>query len=128
MAVNQVVKSGYSIAHAEILALSLAQKAINSFDLGANHRKYELVTSGAPCAMCFGAILWSGISTVVSAATASDICELTGFDEGPMHPNWKQEASNRGISLQEEVLREEARALLSQYKNSGLPIYNTERL
>ena len=95
--VNMVAHSNCSIAHAEIVALTLAQKVVANFDLGApGHPPYELVSSTEPCAMCFGAIPWSGIRQLVCGAKGEDASRI-GFDEGPKHPDWIRELENRGI-------------------------------
>ena len=41
---------------------------------------YTLVTSCEPCAMCAGAIYWSGIGTVVYGLPESGLRALTGDD------------------------------------------------
>ncbi len=126
--VNRVVPLGTSIAHAEMMAFLMAQTALKTFDLGsAGLPTHELVTSGQMCAMCFGATSWSGVRRVICAANSADIEELTGFDEGPIHPEWKRQLEQRGIEVLENVLRDEARAVLSWYKNSGGVIYNGRR-
>ena len=120
--VNLVVPAGTSIAHAEMVALALAQKVVGSFDLGtAGH--YELVTSTEPCAQCFGAVPWSGVRRVVCGAATED-AEAIGFDEGPKHERWTEELARRGIAVRLGVLRSEARAVLQSYAAGGGPIYN----
>lgn len=55
--VNIVVAAGCSTAHAEIMAITIAQQLIGDFDLGEEGRPpYELVASAEPCTMCLGAI------------------------------------------------------------------------
>jgi tRNA(Arg) A34 adenosine deaminase TadA len=121
---NLVVASRYAVAHAEILALSLAQKSIGNFDLGAQGLPdYELMTSVEPCAMCAGAVLWSGVRRLVCAA-GSDDARAIGFDEGPKHPDWANELRARGIEVIEGVLRPQAVAVLDYYRAAGGPIYN----
>ena len=123
--VNLVVASHCSAAHAEIVALSLAQKNKGSFDLGGEGMPdHELVVNGRPCAMCFGAIPWSGVRSVVSAASGSQIEELTGFDEGPIHPNWKSELEQRGIEVIEGVLAAEACEVFRDFSKAGRKVYN----
>ena len=64
--INLVMQTNCSVVHAEIVAIILAQQKVASFDLGAEGLPaYELVTSTEPCAMCLGAIPWSGTSRVV---------------------------------------------------------------
>lgn len=61
MGVNRVVPTCCSSAHAEVVAVSLAQAALKSFDLGAEGMpRHQLVVNWRPCAMCYGAVLWSG--------------------------------------------------------------------
>jgi tRNA(Arg) A34 adenosine deaminase TadA len=121
--VNLVVASGYSVAHAEVLALSLAQQATGGFDLGAGSASRELVTSAEPCAMCLGAICWSGVRQVVCGARGED-AERIGFDEGPKPADWVRELQRRGIAVTRDVMRERAVQVLRGYRDSAGPIYN----
>jgi tRNA(Arg) A34 adenosine deaminase TadA len=124
---NRVVASGCSSAHAEILALSLAQARLGSHDLGAaGLPACELVTSAEPCMMCLGAVLWSGVRRLVCAARGEDVLAL-GFDEGPRPANWIAELQARGISVETDLLRDEARAVLRAYREAGGPIYNARQ-
>ncbi|HCS12210.1 MAG TPA: tRNA-specific adenosine deaminase, partial [Zetaproteobacteria bacterium] len=83
----------------------------------------ELVTSCEPCAMCFGAIPWSGIRRVVCGATAAD-AQRIGFDEGPRHPDWVAELEKRGIHVQTGVCRDAAARVLNDYQSAQGVIYN----
>jgi tRNA(Arg) A34 adenosine deaminase TadA len=120
--VNVVVESGYSLAHAEMVALSLAQRARGNFDLAAAGR-IELISSAEPCAMCLGAICWSGVGHVACAARGSDV-EKIGFDEGPKPPNWSATLRSRRIDVTLDVLRDEAVQVLNSYQTDGGAIYN----
>jgi len=62
--VNIVTTAGLSVAHAEIVALSLAQTAAKDWNLS-NAGTLQLVSTCEPCAMCFGAVPWSGIKSLV---------------------------------------------------------------
>lgn len=121
---NRVVASHCSSAHAEILALSLAQAKLNNHDLGAaGLPAYELVTSAEPCVMCFGAVIWSGVRNLVCAARGEDV-ETIGFDEGPRPENWISELETRGITVTTDLLRDAARKLLHDYSACNGMIYN----
>ncbi len=123
--VNRVVPSNLSSAHAEIVALSLAQQQLQTFDLGGpGMPDYQLVVNGRPCAMCFGSIPWSGVRSVVVGASGQQIEELTGFDEGPIHPNWQKELRLRGIEVIEDVQADEACRVFKAFAESGQPVYN----
>lgn len=122
--VNLVEASNCSIAHAEMVAIAAAQQAVGSYDLGgAGRPACELVTSTEPCAMCLGAIPWSGVRRVLCGARGEDACEI-GFDEGAKPADWPGELSKRGIEVVRDLLREEARAVLRQYARTGGTIYN----
>jgi tRNA(Arg) A34 adenosine deaminase TadA len=121
--VNRVEPSGCSHAHAEMLALALAQRAVGGWDLGATGQpRHELVSSSEPCAMCFGAIPWSGVRALVCGARAAD-AEAIGFDEGPKPARWAAALERRGIAVRRDVLRGEARAVLAAYAAAGRTIY-----
>ncbi|MFP5429407.1 MAG: nucleoside deaminase [Gammaproteobacteria bacterium] len=119
--VNRVVSSRASILHAEMLALLLAQQRMGTHDLSAAGR-FTLVTTCAPCAMCLGAIPWSGIARVVCGARGED-AERIGFDEGDKPARWQQGLRRRGILLREDVCRDEVLQVLGEYRQSGRPLY-----
>lgn len=105
--------------HAEVVAISLAQRKLKTYDLGCSYLpSHELVISAEPCLMCLGAILWSGIKHVATGAFSNDARSF-GFDEGPLCYNWKQELLMRGITVVTNIKRQEAYAVLKQYKDSG---------
>jgi tRNA(Arg) A34 adenosine deaminase TadA len=123
--VNLVEASNCSMAHAEMIAVALAQQAVGHYDLGAAG-VYELATSTEPCAMCLGAIPWSGVRRVVCAAHGEDAAAI-GFDEGAKPADWVGELQKRGIEVVRDVLRDEARDVLQQYAKAGGLIYNPGR-
>ena len=126
--VNRVVQSNVSSAHAEIVALSLAQQKLGSWDLGKQSLPaMQLVVNWRPCAMCYGAVIWSGIRSL-AVAGSDDTCErITGFDEGPIHPEWKSELSKRGIKLQDGLLYGEAKKVFETFRDRGQLVYNASR-
>ncbi|MGB0909071.1 MAG: nucleoside deaminase [Nitrospirales bacterium] len=125
--VNLVTTSQASIAHAEIVAITLAQQALHHHDLGADGlAPHELVTSTEPCAMCLGAIPWSGIKALTCGARDED-ARAIGFDEGAKPHNWVEALEERGISVTRDVHRIEATQVLQNYKKDGGIIYNGRR-
>lgn len=127
--VNRVVPQNCSMAHAEALAIGLAQQRLQTFDLTTvKDRRFELYASGQPCVQCFGMTWWSGVSRLVVGARAADIERLTGFQEGPLVPEWKQIFANRSpqppIDVQMDVCRTEACQLLSRYTEIEGPNYS----
>jgi tRNA(Arg) A34 adenosine deaminase TadA len=125
---NRVVPFHCSSAHAEVIALSLAQKLLGVYDLGQKGLPaHQLVVNARPCAMCFGAVLWSGVRSLVIAGDGPELEEITGFDEGPLHPQWRQELTKRGIELVKDVLYKEAIEVYKEFSNSQEPVYNARR-
>jgi len=128
LGVNRVVPHGCSSAHAEVMALSLAQRRLQTFDLGGDGLPaHQLVVNWRPCAMCFGAIPWSGVRSLVIAGGGPAIEELTGFDEGPIHPDWLNELERRGIHVTQGVLESEAWSVFEDFARSGRPVYNARQ-
>jgi tRNA(Arg) A34 adenosine deaminase TadA len=123
--VNLVEKSNCCLAHAEMIAIALAQRAVGCYDLGAAGG-YELATSTEPCAMCLGAIAWSGLRRVLCAAHGEDAAAI-GFDEGAKPADWVGTLRQRGIEVVQDVRCEEARAVLQEYAQAGGLIYNPGR-
>ncbi len=125
--VNRVLSLQCCIAHAEVVAIMIAQKALGSYDLGAEGLpSCELVTSTEPCAMCLGAICWSGVRSLVCGAREADARKI-GFDEGPKAADWQEQLQSRGIRVQRDVCRPDAAALLKHYVQEGGVIYNARR-
>lgn len=120
--VNRVVSSSCSLAHAEVMAIMLAQQALRCFSL-AEKGRYVLTTSAEPCAMCFGAIPWSGVCRVEYGATRADV-EAIGFDEGPKSDGWEAELHARGIAVAGPIEQADAAAVLQAYARRGGIVYN----
>jgi len=125
--VNLVATANLSAAHAEMVAIMIAQQVVGHFDLGGEGLPaYELVTSTEPCAMCFGATPWSGVRRLVCGAREED-ARAIGFDEGPKTPDWVASLEQRGISVSRDVCRDEAAAVLRYYAEKGGMIYNARQ-
>ncbi len=142
--VNGVVRLNNPVLHAETMALMRAGARLGRYSLaqapaGAalasgtpasiapqvtpRDEAFELYTSCEPCAMCLGAILWSGVHRVVFAARRDD-AERLGFDEGPVFPETFAYLRRRGIRVEGGPLRREAVDVLERYRALGGPIYN----
>ncbi|HEY7565265.1 MAG TPA: nucleoside deaminase [Acidimicrobiia bacterium] len=119
--VNLVATSNTALAHAEMVAIAVAGRAVGSFDLSASPT--ELVTSTEPCAMCLGAIPWSGVERLVCGARDED-ARAIGFDEGDKPEDWTERLQARGIAVVTDLRRMEAAAVLASYARAGGVIYN----
>jgi tRNA(Arg) A34 adenosine deaminase TadA len=121
--VNLVEACANSTAHAEMVALALAQRVLGTHALrGAGGREYELVTSTEPCAMCLGAVPWSGVTRLVCGARDAD-ARAIGMDEGHKPADWIAGLERRGITVVRDVRRAEAAAVLELYKERGGALY-----
>lgn len=74
--VNRVTADNDPTAHAEIVAIRNAAKALNSFDLSG----CEIFSTCEPCPMCLGAIYWAHLSSLIYANSSTD-AEKFGFDD-----------------------------------------------
>ena len=122
--VNLVVPACCSAAHAEIVALSIAQQVMETHDLGgAGLPALDLVSSTEPCAMCMGAIPWSGVRRLVCCARGED-AEAIGMDEGAKPDDWPSALERRGIAVARDICRQQAAAVLRDYAAAGGRVYN----
>ena len=78
--VNRVVPSGDPTAHAEIVAIREACRAVGSHVLDGA----VIYTSCEPCPMCLGAIWWARISEIVYANNREDAAAI-GFDDDAIY-------------------------------------------
>jgi tRNA(Arg) A34 adenosine deaminase TadA len=121
---NSVVRLNNCALHGEMVAFMMAQARVGSFTLnGAGLPRHELFTSCEPCAMCLGATLWSGVRRVVYGAAREDASRLN-FEEGPVFPESYKYLEDRGITIERNFLREDARAVLELYRAKSGKIYN----
>jgi tRNA(Arg) A34 adenosine deaminase TadA len=75
---NSVVIGRDATGHAETNLVREASGRYDPAELGT----FTLYTSTEPCAMCAGAIYWSGIGRVVFALGEDELLELTGANPG----------------------------------------------
>lgn len=120
--VNLVEHTKCCVFHAEIVAIINASEHRDDWNLS-NTCPATLYTSAEPCAMCMGAIPWSGVSRIVVAARDEDVRAI-GFDEGVKPIDWIGVYHRREISVRCDVLREESIAVLRAYAERGGLLYN----
>jgi tRNA(Arg) A34 adenosine deaminase TadA len=105
---NAVRPKGDPTQHAEMLACAEAAKLLPEAELA----KCTLYTSTEPCAMCAGAIYWTGIGRVVFALAESGLLRYTGsHEENPTLSLPCREVFARGqknISVAGPLLEDEA--------------------
>ncbi len=118
LGVNVVENSRQSWAHAEMVAFAHAQNLLNSREL----KECSLVTSCEPCAMCSGAIPWSGVGKMIFGAPKS-MPEKIGFYEGYKGDLWEKEFNRRGIKVEGPLLKDRAFAPFALYQKMNKTIY-----
>ena len=122
--VNRVVPLHNCTLHAEMLAFMFAQARIGSHSLNApSLPAHTLYTSCAPCAMCLGASLWSGVRRIVIAARRED-AQAIGFEEGPVFAQSEAYLRQRGIAIEHDCLRDDGRQVLQRYAELDRLRYN----
>ena len=97
---NMVELLNDSTAHAELIAITSAQNSLNSKNLD----NCILYTTLEPCLMCYGAIYWSKIKTIVYAA--SD--KKRGFSQHSLE-------TDRKINIIKGVMEKESKELLDSF-------------
>ena len=103
---NQVVKNNDPTCHGEMMAIRDACRKTGNFDLSG----CELYTTGEPCPMCFGAILWANISKVFYGCNINDT-EKIGFRDRRFY----EDSEKIKAELFEENGREECLELYRKY-------------
>jgi len=88
--VNLVTSANDPTAHAEVVAIRAACRALGHFQL----EGCEIYSSCEPCPMCLGAIYWARPARVYYAATAADASQA-GFDDSFIY---RQIALAHGVS------------------------------
>ena len=79
---NHVVVNNDPTCHGEIDAIRNACHNINSFDLSGA----EIYTTGEPCPMCLGAILWANIDKIYYGCTIQEN-DMIGFRDEIFYKN-----------------------------------------
>lgn len=103
---NHVVVNNDSTCHGEIDAIRKAEEELNTFDLSG----CEIYTTGYPCPMCFGAIMWANIDKIYYGCNTTDT-EIIGFRDKA----FEESIPEKMISMCEEVDRNECLTLYDEY-------------
>ena len=93
---NKVTIINDPTAHAEIVTIRKACKALNNFNLEGT----EIYTSCEPCPMCLSAIYWSHIDKIYYSNTRLDAAKI-GFDDNYIYNELSKQLSQRKIPMQQ---------------------------
>ena len=105
---NQVVKLKDPTCHGEMMAIRNACSRLGTFDLSG----CELYTTGEPCPMCLGAIMWANISKVYYGCSIEDT-EKIGFRDKVFF----ERAENGKSEFMSQLGREECLKLYEKYES-----------
>lgn len=106
---NRVTSSNDPTAHAEVVAIRRACRALGTFELSG----CELYTSCEPCPMCLSAIYWARLRRVFYANTRKDAARI-GFDDDWIYREVARPIPRRKLSMK-PFLREEALAAFREW-------------
>ncbi len=111
---NRVLVSNDPTCHGEIEAIRDACRTLDAYDLSG----HDIYTTGEPCPMCMGAILWANIDHVFFGFRTEDAARV-GFRDGEFYD--KIEAG--GLTEENAELRELALEVLERYSEMDAPLY-----
>lgn len=101
---NRVTSTNDPTAHAEVVAIRKACKALGTFELP----DCEIYSSCEPCPMCLGAIYWARPACLYFANTQIDAAKI-GFDDSFIYKELKVPMHRRRIPMM-KFMRKEALA------------------
>jgi guanine deaminase len=107
---NRVTATNDPTAHAEVVAIREACRALKNFQL----EGCELYTTCEPCPMCIGAIYWARPSRVFYAGIAADAADA-GFDDTFIYDELRKPHAARRIPMI-QLLRDESLQIFSAWK------------
>lgn len=94
--VNQVTATLDPTAHAEVMAIRAACRALGTFTLAG----CTLVASCEPCPLCLSAALWARMDRVVFAADRHDAA-AAGFDDSEFYEVFRSPAEQWPLTLEQ---------------------------
>lgn len=106
---NTVLKNNDATCHGEMNAIKKASKKLGTYDLSG----CEIYTTGEPCPMCLGAILWSNIVKIYYGCNIIDT-EQIGFRDNKFYNLFKNKDS-----IIKELDRDECLKLYQEYSNKN---------
>jgi guanine deaminase len=111
--VNSVTAENDPTAHAEIMAIRAACRALETFELTG----CEIYTSCEPCPMCLGAIYWARPACVFYANAAADAAKF-GFDDALIYEEIPRAHAERRIPMI-QAMRDEALAAFHAWEKKN---------
>ena len=106
---NMVTSANDPTAHAEIVAIRAACRALNSFSL----EGCRIYTSCEPCPMCLGAIYWARLDRIFFANTRADAAAI-GFDDSHIYDEIPLPLEHRSVPMR-RLLKRDALAVFREW-------------
>jgi guanine deaminase len=116
--VNLVTSANDPTAHAEVVAIRAACRALGHFQL----EGCEIYSSCEPCPMCLGAIYWARPARVYYAATAADASDA-GFDDSFIYRQISLAHGERAIPMVALATPEALRPFAAWRAKAGKKVY-----
>jgi len=110
---NLVTSTNDPTAHAEIVAIRDACRALGAFQLTG----CDIYTTCEPCPMCLGAIYWARPRAVYYANTQHDAAAI-GFDDRFIYDEFPLPHAKRRIPMT-QILRDEAYVAFREWMNKS---------
>lgn len=107
---NTVLEETDPTCHAEINAIRKAAKSTGRFDLSG----CVIYSTTEPCPMCFSAIHWAKIDTIVYGTNIQDVQSL-GFNELEVSNQMMKTEGKSPVSIIPDFMRDECLELLRQW-------------
>jgi guanine deaminase len=107
---NTVLRND-ATAHAEINAIRQACRKLGTHDLSGS----VMYSTTEPCPMCFSAVHWARIGTIIHGTTISD-AKAVGFNELEISNERLKALGRSGIRIVGNFLRDECLALFRQWE------------
>jgi len=98
-------------AHAEVQAIRAACRTLGTVDLSG----CTIYSTCEPCPMCFAAIHWAKISTIVFGAGIAD-AKAVGFSELTISNETMKREGGSPVEIVSGFLEEECRALFQEFQ------------
>lgn len=106
---NRVTSTNDPTAHAEIVAIREACRALQTFQL----QGCDLYSTCEPCPMCLGAIYWARPARIFYAASGAEAA-AAGFDDQFIYEEMKRPAGQRRIPST-QILYDESQAIFAAW-------------
>lgn len=111
---NMVTSENDPTAHAEVSAIRMACKTLNTFDLSG----CVIYTSCEPCPMCLSAVYWAKIDTIYYANTRQD-AEDIGFNDKFIYDELQKALDKRQLPIK-QMMRDEAQGAFKLWDKSAM--------